>query len=405
LPRPAGARTGRGRAEVPAKWSADLDVHTLYAGSASKQGRGVFHYDRPGRRSRMSFKFAFSYFRPNHTAWQDQLDVALPSGLLSSNTTIGLGAAGVCEPDPPSGESFHDMFSWIGGATPAGRGEVSGEPCDIFRTSDPGRHSGSNYSVCVGTEGLPLEFNRSRHFGGFSGETRLRFSRFRLGSPGDDAFRRSEACEEHFPRPPCADRGVSTIDVYRVYESAEPLALEDRNAGDTLGDLAFICIRGAVAGEADNLVAHWKVNVSHAFGQYARCNFNGTRNSCIGPKAQLTSVGRRGGVGFGGMGDVAGQCSPNLDVGSQFSFPTEARCPPGVTPGASSGCAWGDAVHVRTVRAACLLNERGLMAACAREVGHAPFSEAARIWAAAFASDDPARGGCPEAPASGAIVI
>lgn len=121
-----------------------------------------------------------------------------------------------------------------------------------------------------------------------------------------------------------------------------------------------------------------------------------TATGSINSAAIARTVGRRGGQ-MQGEGPHLGQCSPNDDVGSQYSFPAGAKCPPGVGPGAATGCAWGSAVPVRTIRASCLMRDRALVETCKGEIGQAPFSHAAAVWSRAFASDDPARGGCPEA--------
>ena len=59
------------------------------------------------------------------------------------------------------------------------------------------------------------------------------------------------------------------------------------------------------------------------------------------------------------------------------------------------GCGFAEPVAMKTVRASCLFLDRGLLEACREDFGHAPFATSRRIFQAAFASDDPARGGCP----------
>lgn len=90
--------------------------------------------------------------------------------------------------------------------------------------------------------------------------------------------------------PPCIDDRVSTLDVYRMFGAPEPLELDNWNCGDALGDLAFVCTQGSAEASLDKLITHWNVNVSHNFGQYALCNYDGRKNSCSGPPAQIRTV-------------------------------------------------------------------------------------------------------------------
>merc|ERR1711865_282084 len=132
-----------------------------------------------------------------------------------------------------------------------------------------------------------------------------------------------------------------------------------------------------------------------SWGQYSHCLYLDDNNYCFGSSGK--QVGRESAVGLGkGSASVQGQCTPNQDVGSWFSFPTEGLCPDGAQVG-DMGCTWS-AKPLRTVSAACILNDRGLKDSCANERGHAPLTKSAAIFKAALESSDPAKGGCPDAP-------
>ena len=75
-------------------------------------------------------------------------------------------------------------------------------------------------------------------------------------------------------------------------------------------------------------------------------------------------------------------------------MPEGGKCKAGATPGDGS-CTW-EAKRVKTVDAQCLV-ERGFLAACKAD-GRAPFKAAQQVFLAAFASADPAQGGCPALP-------
>lgn len=90
---------------VPPQWSADLAYDGFLAGLELRDGRGTFSYDREGKRYRSSYSSSCGYFRPNATAWQDQLTVGLPDGTASSNYTWGEGDNATCLPWPPAAKA------------------------------------------------------------------------------------------------------------------------------------------------------------------------------------------------------------------------------------------------------------------------------------------------------------
>ena len=95
------------------------------------------------------------------------------------------------------------------------------------------------------------------------------------------------------------------------------------------------------------------------------------------------------------MGDVSGgQCDTNPLVGEWFSLPEGGKCGAGATPGDGS-CTWA-AKRAKTIDSQCLF-ARGFLDACKAD-GRAPFKAAQKLFLAAFASTDPAQGGCPALP-------
>uniref|UniRef100_A0A7S4T935 Uncharacterized protein n=1 Tax=Alexandrium monilatum TaxID=311494 RepID=A0A7S4T935_9DINO len=385
------------RPKLAERWTSSLRYTGEVIGLSFKDGRGTFHIDRPGRRHRMTYEVTSDYFRPGTKQVQDQLDAG-----LFSNMSIGTGGDAVCTsfrgPSP-------DMFAWVRFARHSGHKVADGGSCDVWALNVS--RLGFAASVCLAKDGVPRELVQviGRKGSKWSGRVEMNFSDVVVGPPPSSAFEPSGACAKNYPTQPCNDTRVATISVYRIFGSPEPMELQNRDTGDVLGDLSFVCTQGSGAAYRSKLITHWRVNVSLAFGQYAICNYNGIANACLGPPAMLRSVGRRSGQ-MQGSGPLLGQCSPNDDVGSQFSFPAAGMCPPGVSPGLGS-CSWGGAVPVRTVAARCVMEDRGLLAACARDIGRAPFTDAAKVWEAAFASEDPATGGCSEVPYpdSRAIVV
>ena len=86
-------------------------------------------------------------------------------------------------------------------------------------------------------------------------------------------------------------------------------------------------------------------------------------------------------------------------IGEWWSLPIAGKCADGATPGDGT-CTWKP-THVKTIDAACLLDDDHKFAeACAAE-SRAPFKAAAAIFEAGFASEDVAKGGCPGVPGPG----
>eukprot|EP00440_Ansanella_granifera_P072652 gb/GFBE01078839.1/.p1 GENE.gb/GFBE01078839.1/~~gb/GFBE01078839.1/.p1 ORF type:complete len:455 (+),score=73.31 gb/GFBE01078839.1/:1-1365(+) len=385
---PAGRAAARSPPKINPQWSATLRFDGDMMGQVFEGGVGKFHYDM-GRRYRLSYKVQSTLFRPDGMMEQDQLS-ELSSGSMFNMTIGGVGQNGVCLPF--QGE-FHDLFSFLSIAEAVGHKLLDGRRCEVWKMEV------DNYvmSACIADDGMARELKQGMKGGGaFSGSQTYSFSEVVTGDPGDESFRSSFACSSNYPTQACPDKDVETLDSYRIFGVGEPKDLTNRDAGDVLGDVSFICTQGSGASYRSKLITHWSVRVRKTFGQYALCNFNGTNNVCSGAPAQLAQVGRRGSQ-FQARGPVQGQCSPNTDVGSQYSFPEAAKCGPGELPGPDAACAWGDARPLRTVWASCVMEDRGLLKMCEQEFGHAPFSKSAQIFQAAFETDDPALGGCPDA--------
>uniref|UniRef100_A0A7S4T8T1 Uncharacterized protein n=1 Tax=Alexandrium monilatum TaxID=311494 RepID=A0A7S4T8T1_9DINO len=390
LPENKGAAEGLPlpRPKLADSWSCSLRYTGSMMGMNFKDGRGKFYTDRPGKKYRMTYEVTSDYFTHGRKLLLDQLTVS-----PHVNTTLGTGGDSVCM---SVGAMYTDMWAWVKLARQSGHKVVRGEPCNVWTFNSTS--AGYVASVCLAKDGVPREFVQvlGKKGSKWSGRSEMNFSDVVVGPPPSTIFEPSEACAKNYPTRPCNNTRVSTISVYRIFGSPEPLELQNRDTGDILGDLSFVCTQGSGEAYRSKLITHWRVNVSLAFGQYAVCNFNGTANDCLGDPAMLKSVGRRSGQ-MQGSGPLLGQCSPNDDVGSQYSFPTAAMCPPGVSPGRDV-CAWGGAVSVRTVAASCVMEDRGLLQACTRDIGKAPFTDAENVWKAAFASEDPEKGGCPEVP-------
>lgn len=260
--------------------------------------------------------------------------------------------------------------------------------------------------MCIAKDGSPREWNVTvgLPFGGSSATftQSYTFSNISVGQITDFHFENSRACAMNYPTQACPSAGVETLNLYRIHTSTEPADLANRNLGDALGDMAFMCEVTQQGALASNVVTWWQVDSSTDYGQYAYCLFNlHKRNECFGGTAN--KVGRESAQGAG-KGHLQGQCSTNDDVGSWYSFPGAGECAVG-KPVGTDGCTWGRARPLRTVNASCILHERGLHQACAEEVGHAPFSRSTEIFVRALSSDDPSKGGCPDISSVQSVLV
>jgi len=379
------------------QWFADFTTSTVgnsFPGSASV---GRYTYDKRNQRFRTRTEMTSSFFRSNDVAVYDSVTTNTTG--LNVNTTVGTGDDAVCK---AMSEPYADPFAWLASARRNGSSIVGGDACDLWvgsgsMSSFVFKMPSVNMSICIAKDGSPREWNVSLvvPIGG-SGQTLTQtyvFSNVTVGHITDDFFKNSNACASNYPTQACPSAGVETLNLYRIHTSTEPNDLANRNLGDALGDMAFMCEVSQQGALASNVVTWWQVDTSTDYGQYAYCLFNlHHRNECFGGTAN--KVGRESAQGAG-MGHLQGQCSANDDVGSWYSFPAAGQCAAG-QPVGTDGCTWGRARPVRTVNASCILHERGLQQACAEERSHAPFRRSTEIFRRSLASSDPSEGGCPD---------
>jgi len=402
------ALSARGPLPVAPQWSAAITYDYAVMGSSNMSGGvGSFLYDSLQQRHRFTLRNPYPIFHVGDELVQDQICINNSAGGLC-NTTIGLaGQEGSCVPSAAA--EYQDTFWWLQFAVHNGTKTMSGESCDIYAFEGTGALPLLGHGLhlrletCLRRDGAPLELIEQIVGSKFKFYYPFQFHNVTLGAPDSSVFKATEACE-HSPTAACAEGGVDFIKVWRIWAPPEPLSLANKNAGDVMGDLSFICAEASAEGYSGKLVTEWSIQVNTHWGAYSLCNYNGSANVCSGGPQSHLLVGRRG-AQVAGRGPGAGQCAANSDIGSQFSFPAEAACDDGVAPSLAPGsCAWGMATPVRTVAASCIMQDRGLIEACKRDYGHAPFQEASAVFRKSFLSADPAQGGCPDVDPSEAVL-
>lgn len=367
---------------IAPQWKAD--VIQLYGASTLGAGKGTFVHDAVGKRRRVTTTALNTLF---HTAGDEFINDALQAS-DNEYMTVGKGPDSVCKLIPVP---YYDTFALLQIATRKGESSVGGEACDLWAGAIDYHGQHMEVSACVAADGVPRAFNSSSGFAYKAASvTSFIFSNVVVGPAADADFASTDACTNRYPLPPCAQLSEVGFDVYRVRSANEPNSLENRDVGDALGDMAFACDLAGIDGT--QVVTKWAVKANSSWGQYGYCLYLSGKNECFGHTGK--HVGRESALGLG-SGALQGQCSLNDDVGSWFSFPAEGHCPEGYPLG-TNGCTWIAEV-VRTISAQCVYEERGLKASCAGERGHAPMTKSADIFAAAFATSDPSKGGCPDA--------
>mmetsp|Transcript_131742 Transcript_131742/g.328529 ORF Transcript_131742/g.328529 Transcript_131742/m.328529 type:complete len:421 (-) Transcript_131742:144-1406(-) len=368
-----GAANGQGPT-LAGSWSADIVQYT--GGMVTK---GHMFYDRTHQRIRQIIDSHQAIFTQDDRMHFDSVTVNATG--LNQNVTVGLGADAVCK---AMSMPYVDQFAVFALAHHTGSGVVDGVPCEVWTAEVPS----ANASACIAADGVPRELNSSAGWG----LTRVRLGNVTVGPLDPAIFAISLACANRYPTKPCPEGGPRTFSVYRIHGAEEPPELTDRNVGDGLGDMSFVCAIGALEAYRTKLVSSWVLTANASWGQYAYCRFMGGKNSCYGGTGK--QVGRESAMGLG-KGHLQGQCSTNDDTGSWYSFPGTGECLPGAPVG-TDGCSWGLALRKRTVAASCILQDRGLAKVCSEERGHAPYTRSAAIFRAALASSDPSKGGCPD---------
>ena len=322
------------------------------------------------------------------------------SGIVMNGQTLDMSRS------YPRG-SFQDIFGWIKYATPGGDVVYNQTTCQAWSLYAPSSNA-SLYLLTTPDAKTPgfakpvyFEENVTISQGGqpFLYRVKYDFLDWRPNSAlplwatfNESDFTSPAAC----PLPPGgAVPAPTTRDIY-VFHPAADFTLANQDAADALGDTLFMCVEGLSKGYMrNNSVTHWSVEWVPRWGQYENCQGWGAARTCLGDEHFWVGHEAALGVGY----PTAGQCVANPLIGEWWSLPIAGKCADGATPGDGT-CTWKP-THVKTIDAACLLDDDHKFAeACAAE-SRAPFKAAAAIFEAGFASEDVAKGGCPGLPGPG----
>lgn len=199
------------------------------------------------------------------------------------------------------------------------------------------------------------------------------------------------------PCPAPADPTPVEQPIY-IFHPKDNFDIAGQDVGDGTGDVFFVCVdvltnRATGVDHHYQWLSSWTVTHNPQIGQYQNCN--GYPPRCLGAEDFL--VGHEAAQGLGSPS--GGMCTTNPQTGEWWSLPVGGQCAAGASPSGGT-CSWS-AVRTKTIDAKCLLDQLGFKEAC--EAGQrAPFAAATRIFLGAFATDDPATGGCPPLNVTGA---
>ena len=300
---------------------------------------------------------------------------------------------------------YYDMFGWVAAATFGGEVQYRGEAAQKWTLATSGNvltllvagcgNRSSSASECRplcltqlvnGAPGRPPAYNISYEYLSFTpgGEIKGVWSDFNMSDYTDPA-----------PCPPTAgtseDGATATSDAY-IFHPRASFDVVRQDIGDLQGDVFFVCMdmltnQSLGTDHHYEWITHYNLTYSPRLGQYQNCN--GYPPVCLG--AEDFWVGHEAALGLGTP--KGGQCQANPLTGEWWSLPKGGQCAPGTTPDGVH-CTWTHK-RIKSIDSACLFDERGYVDACKAD-GRAPFAAAQRVFQAAFESDDPAAGGCPD---------
>jgi len=353
--------------------------------------KGQFFSDSLNHRFRMTWQPQMDAFHPKQ--FVGTLDILSTTEGPWSFTRNGV-AATKCFPNITSP-------AWDWHASSAGNSTVGGVPCEVWKPE------GDNYSVCIASDGVPRELNITRTIPGFFGlpaeilwgasdvpsqiGTHFLFTDVKVGVPSKDDFLEPAACARYpDPAPLCQTDGGSstvTLDIYRLLGDGEdPTNISSRNTADSLGELWYIReeTKNGDFNFRNKFVSHWTITANASWGQFHNLRYNKALDSYTGyPDVwQNPQPGR--GTPESMLEPLGGQCTPNTDSGSWYTFPERSRCEPGEELG-TRGCKWQGAYHGR-VNFSCLAHDMGLLDTLQQEMGSAPWLRSAELLRTSFGS-------------------
>ena len=407
----AGPRAGPTPPTFPAAFSSDITLNMInFVNGQRYLQPGRFYYDGERKLERMDITEDYHIKSvPNVTA----VDYFFED-------TAWFAIDGQCRNLVNRGR-FFALFSWVKYAKFAGNVTASDgrTRCGLWELDAPSGH----VALCATADGLPVYWTASNPKTPY---ITYNFTNVKVGSVPADTFALPAECSGPLTR--CPGGKVETFEIYQAHPEGK-FGLNNRNVADLLGDTMFLCFSSSakknssspnddeneyvtIAGDVNNnnnhrprlgvdghgLVSLYEIEMFTGWGQYALCN--GYPPTCWGRETK--AVGRE--ASYGVTGALGGQCGPAATIarmGTWLSLTAGGRCanasqPMGLGAGA---CTWRVKALRKTIEGKCLLNARArgfphdFVESCTTE--DLPLPKTTALFAAAFATNDTATGGCP----------
>lgn len=392
------------RPSVPHRFSSNITFMSGDLGFPS-QGSGLFAQDADQKAMRVETMRPFDFVE----GWVTNMTTLT---LANASYDVTGGSLPVCRQLAMLRvQRFSDLFSWA--ANPllseyGGQHQVDGRQCSLWHL-----HAQNQSMTLCASGDFPVELNMSIFLksstGGRKFNTTYRFGPLNLGSEVPQfLFSKPSICGSLAPA--CENgRGLEPVqmDAYVFHPglSAADYNLEDQNVADLAGDALFICmdrLRSQTTSFIDHnysLISRYTLQVSPAFGQYGLCNgYPDTQPPgpfCAGGDPRLVGKERPGFVG-----DGEGRCAATSPIGFWLGLPKAGHCPPGQSPTKDAwvgGCTWSVQKRIKTIQQTCLLKDHDYLKFCKADfVEKRGFPRSMAALEAAFASEDPSKGGCKD---------
>ena len=367
-------------------------LNTITADGASSSHAQAISQDEDQQRtaavSDYKLPFAPLSFVGTPIEWANstQLTQASFSGIVQNGQTLA-----TTHPVP-----YHNKFAWLAGATYKGGVVHEGQLLQKWEFEIPG----NSFVLLVTNVSVPVVQTIIMNTTVLTNITTT-FTTFTSGAELPGVWTNFNATDFSHPQPCPAPHGTPAAPVVRpvfIFHPNSSFDIVQQDLGDERGDVLFVCtdLLTRNASSTHPAMDHgyqWitRYDLEHTprWGQYQNCN--GYPPLCLG--AEDFWVGHQAAYALGLP--AAGQCGNNTPVGEWFSLPKGGQCAHGVKPDGST-CTW-TTTRVKTVDSACIFHKQAFLDACQSD-GRAPFAKATALFQAAFASDDPAEGGCPPLP-------
>jgi len=381
---------------LPKQFSAVVNQYVIFPGVAQQFSRDQLFYDEGQQ-----------FQRKDSSPWELSHEYGIHGYL--NETTIDTANSSYyisnrkCAPNGPSSK-FSEMWDWVAAATYQGNQTLNGSACSVWALRTP--KTNITLWVEIGSE-LPLSQyietlaalpgaapRLIRISQNYSEVKKGPFPAEHMKIP-DECFLPPLVCEVAKDPPP-PHTVVQTLDHYVAHPEGK-YNISNQNTADILGDTVFTCAdvrNNGTALDGYALLSHYRIALDTRFGEYALCN--GYPGVCTQSRDNF-HVGRE--ASYGGK-DLRGQCSDNSqDIGTWFSLPAASRCKSRADLD-EGRCTWFIEERVKTINLTCPFQTHDMIGACNDGMAHPgppnTFSRARAIYAAAFASVDPAEGGCPD---------